>query len=77
MPPVKNRYYDFLRRHYPHQVKGSKLITSSQPANTSSPVFIYSTHYTPVTCFLQQLQNLSVESLSIIFKFCFKNTKKS
>lgn len=31
--------YDFLRRHYPHQVKGSKLITSSQPANTSSPGF--------------------------------------
>ena len=31
--------YDFLRQHYLHQVKGSKLITSSQPATTSSPVF--------------------------------------
>ena len=38
MPPVKILEYDFLRRHYPHQVKGSKLITSSQPAHTSSPV---------------------------------------
>ena len=43
MPPVKNLYYDFLRRHYPHQVKGRSLITSSQPAFTSSPVFIF--HY--------------------------------
>ena len=40
MPPVKNLYYDFLRRHYPHQVKGRSLITSSQPAFTSSPVFL-------------------------------------
>ena len=31
--------YDFLRRHYPHQVKGSKLITSSQPAKPA-PLFI-------------------------------------
>ena len=31
--------YDFLRRHYPHQVKGSKVHPSSQPVNTSSPVF--------------------------------------
>ena len=37
----KESNYDFLRRHYPHQVKGSKLITSSQPANTSSPVYFY------------------------------------
>jgi hypothetical protein len=34
----KNKY-DFLRRHYPHQVKGSKVHPSSQPVNTSSPVF--------------------------------------
>ena len=27
----------FLRRHYPHQVKGSKVIPSSQPVYTSSP----------------------------------------
>ena len=47
MPPVKNLYYDFLRRHYPHQVKGRSLITSSQPAFTSSPVFYqYSTKMT-------------------------------
>ena len=26
MPPVKNRPYDFLRRHYPHQVIGSKFV---------------------------------------------------
>ena len=43
MPPVKYRYYNFLRRYYPHQVKGRSLITSSQPAVTSSPVFIL--HY--------------------------------
>ena len=35
----KNQRYDFLRRHYPNQVIGSKLITSSQPAITSSPVY--------------------------------------
>ena len=32
--------YDFLRRHYPHQVKGSKLITSSQPASQAPPCLI-------------------------------------
>ena len=26
MPPAKNRFYDFLRRHYPHQVIGSKFV---------------------------------------------------
>ena len=40
MPPVKNLRYDFLRRHYPHQVMGRSSITSSQPADTSSPVFM-------------------------------------
>ena len=40
MPPVKNLRYDFLRRHYPHQVKGRSSSTSSQPADTSSPVFM-------------------------------------
>ena len=40
MPPVKNLRYDFLRRHYPHQVKGRSSSTSSQPAPTSSPVFM-------------------------------------
>lgn len=33
-------YYDFLRRHYPHQVKGSKLSTSSQP-DPQAPLFLY------------------------------------
>ena len=31
--PCKNSSHDFLRRHYPHQVKGRSSITSSQPAN--------------------------------------------
>ena len=35
----KSVHDDFLRRHYPHQVKGRSSITSSQPAHTSSPVF--------------------------------------
>ena len=39
-PPVKNLDTDFLRRHYPHQVKGRSWSTSSQPAYTSSPVFL-------------------------------------
>ena len=46
MPPVKIIVYDFLRRHYPHQVIGSKVIPSSQPVSTSSPVFICM-DYTP------------------------------
>ena len=48
MPPVKNLRNDFLRRHYPHQVKGRSWRTSSQPACTSSPVFICRAYYTPV-----------------------------
>ena len=36
----KSLHDDFLRRHYPHQVKGRSWMTSSQPAHTSSPVFI-------------------------------------
>ena len=36
---LKKNKYHFLRRHYPHQVKGSKVHPSSQPVNTSSPVF--------------------------------------
>jgi len=36
---LQENKYNFLRRHYPHQVKGSKVIPSSQPVNTSSPVF--------------------------------------
>ena len=31
--------HDFLRWHYPHQVKGSRRSASSQPAAASSPVF--------------------------------------
>ena len=37
--PAKNHDDDFLRRHYPHQVKGRSCFASSQPAVTSSPVF--------------------------------------
>ena len=40
MPPVKNLSYDFLRRHYPHQVKGSKFDYFLSACYTSSPVFI-------------------------------------
>ena len=35
---MKHNLRIFLRRHYPHQVKGSKVIPSSQPVKTSSPV---------------------------------------
>ena len=38
--PVKNPVYDFLRRHYPYQVKGSKLGYFLSACFTSSPVFI-------------------------------------
>ena len=34
-----------LRRHYPHQVKGSKVCPSSQPVSTSSPVFSSRLYY--------------------------------
>ena len=39
MPPVKNPC-DFLRRHYPHQVIGSKFGYFLSACHTSSPVFI-------------------------------------
>ena len=42
----KSVHDDFLRRHYPHQVKGRSWMTSSQPAHTSSPVFISFLLYT-------------------------------
>ena len=35
---MKHNLRIFLRRHYPHQVKGSKAVPSSQPVKTSSPV---------------------------------------
>ena len=44
----KSNSLDFLRRHYSHQVLGSKLPASSQPVQTSSPVFILC-NYTPLT----------------------------
>jgi len=40
MPPVKILEYDFLRRHYPHQVKGSKFDDFLSARNTSSPVIV-------------------------------------
>jgi len=36
---VTNPLYDFLRRHYPYQVKGSKLGYFLSACFTSSPVF--------------------------------------
>ena len=42
----KSLHDDFLRRHYPHQVKGRSWMTSSQPAHTSSPVYLSVTLYT-------------------------------
>ena len=46
MPPVKNpSWNDFLRRHYPHQVKGSKFGYFLSACSTSSPVFVCYTHY--------------------------------
>ena len=42
---VKEFVDDFLRRHYPHQVKGSKVCPSSQPVSTSSPVFSSRLYY--------------------------------
>lgn len=60
---------DFLRRHYPHQVKGSKLITSSQPAFTSSPVFNYIHNITLITF---KFQVNSQKSLNCYWKCCGK-----
>lgn len=34
VPPATILFSDFLRRHYPHQVKGSKVTPSSQPVLT-------------------------------------------
>ena len=36
----KSLRHDFLRRHYPHQVKGSKFGHFLSACITSSPVFI-------------------------------------
>lgn len=58
---------DFLRRHYPHQVKGSKLITSSQPAFTSSPVFNYIHNITLITL---KFQVNSQKSLNCYWAYC-------
>ena len=37
----KSFSYDFLRRHYPHQVKGRSLVTSSQPALRAPLCFVF------------------------------------
>ncbi len=39
-------HYDFLRRHYPYQVKGSKFDYFFSARLTSSPVFICFYYYT-------------------------------
>jgi len=41
VPPVKSSAYHFLRRHYPHPVKGSKFTYFLSARLTSSPVFVY------------------------------------
>lgn len=41
MPPVKNRYCDFLRRHYPHQVEGSKFDYFLSACLYKLPCFYY------------------------------------
>ncbi|GEM_PF-2985035 len=45
--PPKESNYDFLRRHYPHQVKGRSWMTSSQPAAQAPPIFSYHTTACP------------------------------
>ena len=45
-PPAKNHDDDFLRRHYPHQVKGRSLQYFLSARCTSSPVFDSSVFYT-------------------------------
>ena len=57
--PRRKINYTFLRRHYPYQVKGSKFIISSQPVNTSSPVFIYD--YITCRCGLSRKNNACTE----------------
>ena len=58
----KSLHDDFLRRHYPHQVKGRSWMTSSQPAHTSSPVFISSLLY---------MFSFKIASGIYLFAFCF------
>jgi len=49
----KSLCHDFLRRHYPHQVKGSKFDYFLSACFTSSPVFVYWLYYTSATNFVQ------------------------
>ena len=62
MPPVKTHVYDFLRRHYPHQVIGSKFGYFLSACYTSSPVFIflvlYTQFYENTIGFLKKTQNV-------------------
>ena len=44
---------DFLRRHYPHQVKGSKFGYFLSACSTSSPVFVCWAYYTAPFDFVQ------------------------
>ena len=61
--------YDFLRRHYPHQVKGRSSITSSQPAFTSSPVFIYINYISEKYSIQELLKNIYMIFVTSIQKY--------
>ena len=64
---------DFLRRHYPHQVKGRSWMTSSQPAQTSSPVFIFY-YYTSTFAKKQAIFKRQGSTNHMTAKPCYKNT---
>ena len=49
----KIKHHDFLRRHYPHQVKGSKFDYFLSACFTSSPVFVCWVYYIPADQFAQ------------------------
>ncbi len=46
MPLYKSLRNDFLRRHYPHQVKGRSPLTSSQPTQLPAPLWFMHPLYT-------------------------------
>ena len=50
----KKSWYDFLRRHYPHQVIGSKLDDFLSARKYKLPCFWFRWHYTSVSCKKQE-----------------------
>ena len=63
--PVKTHRDDFLRRHYPHQVKGSKFEHFLSARMTSSPVFCCREYSTPIVPKLQEA--VSFCSASVLY----------